>query len=244
MAQAGQLEVRTLADTLIDSYALQGELAWIGSRPDNQIVLSGENIAPRHAQLIPVVDKQGYLLVNQSQQTIEVRSARDEKPDKFLAYRENISLANHDIFVIGNFKLKLFDGDYKSAVILVNVTLPGTQLLPTHELPGQVTVKYIGEKPDVAFKVELLGLDKANYKLDQTGATLSTKGDFSVGFKLIHTKTAPLAGKHRITFLVTAPDAFPKEWASVSQLIDVAPYCDHILAVELVKSELDDYSLL
>ena len=58
-----------------------------------------------------------------------------------------------------------------------------------------------------------------------------------VSFRLIHPKAAfPPAGPNRITFHVSAPDAYPDERASVAHEIEVAPYYQHKMRVVVMDS--------
>lgn len=243
MAQVGQIEVRTFdTGVFVERYDLKGDLAWIGSHEANQIRLRGETIAPRHAQLIPAsAERKGYLLINHSQQALQLRPANAAM--QWLPFRKEAYLTDQDAFVMGNCLLIFQDDDYKSAIMQVALTLKHTRLTTAQPLLGQIKVNYTGEKTNVDFKVALRGLLEENYHLEQTGATLSGPGDFTVDFSLIHTRRSPIAGKQRITLIVSAPNDYRNEFASASLFIEVAPCCLHKLQIESVKSELDDYSL-
>jgi hypothetical protein len=244
MSQVGQIEVRALnSGAFVERYDLKGDLAWIGSHAANQITLSGENIVARHAQLIPANDeRRGYLLINHSQQPLALHPAKTSEV-QWLSPRKEAYLTAQDAFVVGNCLLVFQDDDEQSTIIQVVLTLKSTRLTTTQPLWGQIKVSYSGEKSDVDFKVTMEGVPAENYYLDQTGATLSGPGDFTVDFRLIHTKRSPIAGKQRITLVVSAPSDYPNERASASRFIEVAPCFLHQLETEVVKSELDDYSL-
>ena len=187
-------------------------------------------------------ERRGYLLINHSQQPLELRSAKTNEVVR-LPPRKEAYLTAQDAFVVGNCLLIFQDDDEQSTIMQVTLTLKSTRLTITQPLWGQVKVNYAGEKEYVKFTVAMDGLLAENYHLDQTGATLSGPGDFTVDFRLIHTKRSPTAGKQRITLVVTALNDYPNERASASRVIEVAPCSLHKLEIKPVKSELDDYSL-
>jgi hypothetical protein len=99
----------------------------------------------------------------------------------------------------------------------------------------------VGDRAAVQFKIELEGLDPDSYEIGP-GPVLFPNAEKTVTFRLRHPKRPyPPAGPHRITFHVTAPDAYPDERATISQEVEVAPFYRHKTRVVVIDSP--DYRL-
>ena len=86
-------------------YPLEKSLVRIGRAPTNEIVLEeehGQGVSDLHAQLIASTDGEiTYQLVNLTSEDIWL----DETGDKLLPPGSAISVADHTMFVMGEFKL-------------------------------------------------------------------------------------------------------------------------------------------
>jgi hypothetical protein len=114
-----------------------------------------------------------------------------------------------------------------SAVIGLSLALPYTTLDAQYPLDGTIVLHNLGNKPGVQFKLELEGLDPDCYSIGPA-PILFPKAQKEVLLRLQHPRQPkPLAGEQRITIHATAPDAYPGEIASVSQVIQIVPFFKH-----------------
>ncbi len=120
----------------------------------------------------------------------------------------------------------------KGNPIGLNLTLAQALLTPGQPIDGAITIKNQGDKTGVQFKIEVEGFDSDSYELGPA-PILFPDVEKQVLFRLRHPqKPNPSAGDRRLTIRVTAPNAYPGEVATVSQVIQVAAYIKHSLALE------------
>jgi hypothetical protein len=120
----------------------------------------------------------------------------------------------------------------KGNPIGLNLTLSQTLLAPGQPIDGAITIKNQGDKTGVQFKIEVEGFDSDSYELGPA-PILFPDVEKQVLFRLRHPqKPNPPAGDRRLTIRVTAPNAYPGEVATVSQVIQVAPYIKHSVSLE------------
>ncbi len=121
----------------------------------------------------------------------------------------------------------------KGNPIGLNLTLLQALLTPGQPIDGAITIKNQGDKTGVQFKIEVEGFDPDSYELGPA-PILFPDVEKQVLFRLRHPqKPHPPAGDRRLTIRVTAPNAYPGEVATVSQVVQVAPCIKHSLTLEL-----------
>jgi len=114
-----------------------------------------------------------------------------------------------------------------SAVIGLSLSLPSTRLDAQYPLDGTIVLQNLGSKPGVQFKLEMEGLDSDCYSIGPA-PILFPKAQKEVPLRLQHPRRPkPLAGEQSITIHATAPDAYPGEIASVSQVVQIVPFYKH-----------------
>lgn len=120
----------------------------------------------------------------------------------------------------------------KGNPIGLSLTLSQALLAPGQPIDGAITIKNQGDKTGVQFKIEVEGFDSDSYELGPA-PILFPDVEKQVLFRLRHPqKPNPSAGDRRLTIRVTAPNAYPGEVATVSQVIQVASYIKHSLSLE------------
>ena len=123
--------------------------------------------------------------------------------------------------------------DRQSELIGLSLSLPSTVLHPQQSLQGVVTVHNQGNMPGVQFRLEIEGLEADAYELGP-GPILFPNVEKGVALTLHHPRRPePAAGSHTIRVHATAPEAYPGERASVSQVLEILPYYSH--TVRMVK---------
>ena len=121
----------------------------------------------------------------------------------------------------------------KGNPIGLNVMLSHTQLVPDQTIEGAITIKNLGDKTGVQFKIEIDGFDPESYDVGPA-PILFPDVEKKVPFRLRHPQRAtPPAGNRRLTIRVTAPAAYPGEVATASQVIRVTPYLKHSLSLKI-----------
>jgi hypothetical protein len=114
-----------------------------------------------------------------------------------------------------------------SAVIGLSLSLPRTTLDAQYPLDGIIVLHNLGTKPGVQFKLELEGLEPDCYAIGPA-PILFPNAQKEVPLRLQHPRRPkPLAGERRISIHATAPDAYPGEIASVSQIVQIVPFFEH-----------------
>ncbi len=246
MAQENRVEVINRLGWRKD-FVLDKPIVQIGRDGRNDIVLDDGTqsaVAPRHAQLLPSsVNRAGLRLINLSDQPIELLGPEGgpPRPAVSIAPRASGEIANGDRAKMGEFTLIFHGGEQHSEVVKLTVETNGKTLAPDRPLTGSLAVHHVGNKAAVQFKIELEGLPPDSYEIGP-GPVLFPNAEKQVSFRLMHPSGAyPPAGTNRITFHVSAPEAYPGERASISYEIEVAPIYRHKMRV--VVMETQDYNL-
>ncbi len=118
---------------------------------------------------------------------------------------------------------------YASAVIGLQLLLPHATLDPARPLQGAVILRNAGNKPGVQFKLEVEGLEPDCYDMGPA-PILFPRAEKEVPLRLRHPQRPQLpAGEHRIAIHASAPEAYPGEIATVSQMLRVLPFYRHTL---------------
>lgn len=124
-----------------------------------------------------------------------------------------------------------------SDVIGVDLSLSGTALGPNSPLEGVIKVRNLGDQTGVQFKLTVEGLAAENYSIGP-GPILFPNAEREVPLRLYHPqKPEPLAGEHRIQIHATAPNEYPGERATASQVIQILPFYRHRLQMLNVDGE-------
>jgi hypothetical protein len=223
-------------------FVIEKPMIQIGRDARNDIVLDDgleNDLAPRHAQVLPsAVSSQGLRLVNLSDAEIVVapKSAGGSKPEVVVGPRSSAELGNGDQVKMGGFTLIFYGGEQRSEMVQLSLDLAGDELAPDRPLPGVLTIRHVGNKAAVQFKIEVEGLEADAYEIGP-GPVLFPSAEKQIAFRLLHPKRAyPPAGAHRVTFHVSAPEAYPGERASISGDIRVAPYFRHRMRVQMADA--------
>jgi hypothetical protein len=262
MAQRGTVEVIDKGGWS-RSFPLNKNILHIGSDARNDIVIEtwhGTGLAARHLQLVPSpTSGLGYRLVNMG--TTEVLLGPNG--ERSLLPRAAIDLADGDTVRLGELMFIFSSegaGAITAAApangnraapaavavataaattarkgnpIGLNLTLSQALLVPGQPIDGAITIKNQGDKSGVQFKIEVEGFEADAYELGPA-PILFPDVEKQVLFRLRHPqKPIPSAGDRRLTIRVTAPSAYPGEVATVSQVIQVAPYIKHSLSLEI-----------
>jgi len=128
---------------------------------------------------------------------------------------------------------------YTSAVIGLKLFLPHTTLDPARPLAGAITLRNLGNKPGVQFKLEVEGLEPDCYDIGP-GPILFPSAEKEVPLRLHHPRRPQLpAGEHRIAIHASAPEAYPGEIATVSQVLRILPFYHHTLRLVATEGKGD-----
>ena len=120
-------------------------------------------------------------------------------------------------------------------VIQATLNLPQTQLAPDQVVDGSITIKNLGDKPGVQFKLEIDGLDAHCYELGP-GPILFPNAEKQVLFRVRHPmRPTPLAGEQRFTLRITAPGAYPGEATLVNGALTLLPFFKHELKLSFTE---------
>lgn len=119
-----------------------------------------------------------------------------------------------------------------SGAIGLRLSLPSGQISADYPLSGSVIVSNQGGKPGVQFRLDVEGFGAESYELGP-GPLLFPGAEKAVPLRLTHTRVSrPAAGAHVLTVRATAPDAYPGDFATVSQEIIVLPFYAHTIRLE------------
>ncbi len=217
-------------------YPLEKNLLYIGSDAQNDIILDtnrGTGVLPRHLQLLAHPETStGYRIINLSNSPLALGN-------RTLPPRASADIKTGEPITVGEFTLTFYGsvGATKdSSAIGLRLNLPSTDLHPDYPLEGTVTVRNLGEEMGVQFTLELDGFPDNAYELEP-GPLLFPKAAKDVRLQLFHPEVALLsAGEEHITIQATAPDAYPGQTASASQIIQVLPVYRHTVRVVNPKS--------
>ena len=223
-------------------FPLHKALLYIGSDGRNDIVLAshhGAGISPRHLQLISVANTGDFRLINLGEVEATLGPAGEIK----LPPRAFAEVGPGDQIQVGDFTLffqagqgggRVSGSDRSSNAIGLAISLPRADLGLGRPLDGSVTVRNLGDKTGVQFRLEVDGLDATCLEIGP-GPMLFPNAEKEVPFRLHHPRAArPAAGEYRFRIKATAPGAYPSESAIVSQTVNILPYYSH--KVELVAS--------
>jgi hypothetical protein len=230
-------------------FPLNRPLIQIGSDPRNDIVLEaarGAGVAARQLQVIIGGGVSGYRLVNMGDTELPVGGGEMRlAPRTFIDVQSGASLRVGDFTLTflgegGSAETALAPGAARPASgganIAVRLALPHTQLTPDHPLDGAVTIRNLGDKPGVQFKIDVEGLDPSWYDIGP-GPVLFSGAEKDVFFRLHHPKQPrPAAGPLQLRLRVTAPAAYLGESASASQTIQVMPYYAYSLSLVMKEA--------
>jgi hypothetical protein len=118
---------------------------------------------------------------------------------------------------------------YLSGVIGLQLVLPVTTLDPARPISGAVILRNLGNKPGAQFRLEVEGLESDCYDIGP-GPILFPNAEKEVLLRLRHPRRPqPRAGEHRIAIHASAPEAYPGEIATVSQMLRIVPFYHHML---------------
>ena len=129
----------------------------------------------------------------------------------------------------GGYQRAAAQEQFPSAVIGLQLYLPRAVLDPARPLDGTVTLRNLGNKPGVQFKLEVEGLEPDCYDIG-AAPILFPNAEKEVPLRLRHARRPQLpAGERRIAIHASAPEAYPGEVATVTQTLRVLPYHHHTL---------------
>jgi hypothetical protein len=243
----------TTPDGWSKDFALQGNLIYVGSAPDNNIVLGpeqGRGVSHRHVQIIATPE--GYRAVNLGDTgfylgdaEVEPHFAVDVDDGANLMIGE-FGLVFHYDEVPGTFNTGMPSvsapvfGDTPQAgnAIGLALSLPRTIILdPDEPVDGRVIVRNMGTESGVQFQIELEGLGEDCYEMGP-GPILFPNAEKEVFLRLRHPRTPhPPAGEHRIRIRASAPDAYPGQSAVESRQVNIVPYHEHTM--RLVDTDVE-----
>jgi hypothetical protein len=233
MAQESRIEVIN-RDGWRKEFKLNQSIAFVGSQTGVDIVLPEPEIVARHLQFVPsTVNRLGYRVINLSSAEVQtqVRSSSGMNTPKSLASRGSVELSDGDSVILAGYTLVYYGGAQTSNFIQARVELPMTRLELETPLDGVVVIKNAGDKAGVQFVVEVQGWDTRFIQIEP-GPVLFPQVEKRCSFRLIHPRQPlPPAGEQTITFVVTAPDAYPGESAAIAQAINIAPFYAHKVRV-------------
>jgi hypothetical protein len=241
-------------------FVIDKPIVQIGRDARNDIVLDDghdNSIVARHAQLLPsTVNRLGMRLINLSDREIQVLPGgasaiaapggatgivQATRPPVTLAARSSGEVAPGDALKIGEFTLIFHGGEQQSGVLKLDIESSGTLLELERPLTGTLTIRHLGNQAAVQFKIEVDGLDPDVVEIGP-GPVLFPNAEKQVPFRLRHPKRAfPPAGKHRVTFTVSAPAAYPDERATIALDLQIAPFYRHKMRVMVIEAQ--DYHL-
>jgi hypothetical protein len=116
-----------------------------------------------------------------------------------------------------------------SGDIGLELYLPQTTLDLEHPVEGSLTVRNLGDKPGVQFRLELQGLDADCYEMGP-GPILFPNAEREVLLRFFHPrKPHPGAGDHPVTIRAHAPEAYPGQSAVVSTVVHIPTFYHHEL---------------
>lgn len=235
MARESRLEVIN-REGWQKQYPLTKNLIHIGSDARNDIVLEekhGGGVAGLHLQLIAAAETgQGYRLVNLGPTDI-LLGANGERT---LPPRATLDLTEGETLKVGDFTL-VYQGQSapagggvagSSQRIGLSLVIPRTQIAPHQSVNGVITVRNLGDQGRVKINLELEGLEPECYHLEP-GPMLSSGAEKEVFFSIHHRGHKPLAGSYAIKIHATAPHAYPTEFVTVAQTVEILPFYSHKL---------------
>jgi hypothetical protein len=222
-------------------FGLSKAIVSIGSDPRNDVVLErtrGGGVSPRHLQLIAA--GAGYRLINMGEAEVRLGAALEQA----LAPRAFVEIGPSAIVRVGDFTLTFHSGgpraaagptgrDAHSAAIGLSLSLAGNRLAVGQPLEGSATVRNLGDKTGVQFKLEAEGLDPGCVEIGPA-PILFPNAEKEVHFRVRHPQSArPPAGEFRLRLRASAPNAYPGESTTASAIIQVEPFYSHELRLRM-----------
>jgi hypothetical protein len=258
MTQQSTLEV-TDRDGWRKEFPLRKSLMYVGSAPGNDITLEpgrGGGVASRHLQIIAIEgDGQRYCAINLGDTDVTLgdrpvapRSAAD------IVNGTVVRLGDFTLtFRVDGASARVYPGplagsdgataqplraagataapEGTSSVIGLSLSLRSVMADPSHAVDGTITVRNLGSCPGVQFKLEVDGWDPGHYTIGP-GPILFPNGEKDIPIRFLHPRgPSPVAGEYRIRVRATAPEAYPGESATVSEVLQIAPFYDHALRI-------------
>lgn len=227
-------------------FVLAKPIIYVGSQEGSDVYLPGRDVPSRALQLLPLAaNRLGYRLVNLANQeiTLRPRAATGQSTARALASRGAAELGDGDSVELGGYTLVLRTGGIRSAACQVSIEMSSTRLTVSEPASGAVVIKNTGDRAGAQFKVELQGLEQKYYVIEP-GPVLFPNVEKRVAFRLTHPRQpSPPAGEHTLTFVVTAPEAYPGESVVVTQKITIEPYFAHRVRVIAIDPSMSDFVL-
>lgn len=229
-------------------FELPDRLAYIGSASESDILLEGgrsAGVSLRHVQLVPVQEgRTVYRAVNLGESDVFLN-------DVALAPRSAAGIADGDMLKLGSYTLAFRLGRSASQIrsgetgtnnrinssVETNVTnsigllltLPYTTLGIERPIEGSLTVRNQGNMPGARFRFELEGLESDCYDIGP-GPILFPHAEKDVVVRFCHPHKSHLSvGDYPILIRATAPEAYPGQSATVSEVIHALPFYRHQL---------------
>jgi hypothetical protein len=229
-------------------FPLAKAIVSIGSDPRNDVVLErtrGGGVSARHLQLISVSDGPGYRLINMGDTEVRLGQAQE----RALAPRAFVEIGPSEKVQVGEFSLAFFGGprqpsggasragrggrDSSSAAIGLTLTMTGNKLTVGQPLEGAVTVRNLGDKTGVQFRLEAEGLDPECVEIGPA-PILFPNAEKEVFFRVRHPQAAqPPAGEFRLRIRASAPNAYPNESTTAAAVIQIDPFYSHELKLSM-----------
>jgi hypothetical protein len=213
-------------------FRLDQHITHIGTDPNNDIVLEdwrAEEAPPIRLQIIFI--DQGFKVVNLGTSRFDLNDAAAQT----FAPRQSISVESGETVMIADFALTFRVGviqgvmgsDATSQNIGLSLNLPATTIDPLYPVQGVITVRNLGTATGAQFKLAAEGLDASCYEIEP-GPILYPDASREVELKLIHPHSHNfLAGDYRIRIRATAPDAYPDEASTISEIVHILPLYHH-----------------
>ncbi len=111
----------------------------------------------------------------------------------------------------------------------LRLLLPSLPLATDRPLEGTIVVRNQGTRPGAQFRLQIEGLDPTWYEIGPS-PILFPNAEKEIPLRIVHPrKPSPPAGEFRFTVRASAPEAYPREVASVTQSINILPYYSHKL---------------
>jgi hypothetical protein len=231
------------------AYFLQQPITHIGSSAENDIVLQpgpGDEIEARHLQVIQMGD--AYNLINLSDQDVVLGGANSN----LIAPLASVPIKPGAQVQVGQFTLFFssekkggepllataagsvpFQVEHQSPLIGLKLRFYEATLSSDRPLEGSVIVSHQGEKPEVQFKLEVEGLPPSCYYLEPA-PLLPAHVQEEILLRLFHPhEPSPAAGQHRLSLRATAPIDYPGEYTLISVMIELLPFYDYEVEVQL-----------
>ena len=223
-------------------FTLDKALVYAGSDPTADIHLVAPQVAPRHFQLL-LAPTAPARLINLSTAPLTITravGAPANGADPTLAAgaaisvapRQSTDLDEGDWIELAGYRLLFLGAASRSSNFQARVELADSSLRYDQPLEGALVISHTGSVAGVQFDVTLQGYDPQFCHVDP-GPILFPGVERAVKFRLAHTQqSAPPAGDHTITFVITAPEDYPGEMVTVRRLIQIAPFRTYRVAVK------------